>query len=177
MEVTFSLRCHGRPQLRYPELRDCVEARVDLAHLESGRPALSAVREAVLYLRRKKSMVVDPCDPNSRSAGSFFLNPRLSGGQLRNLEQRWQAAGGVGAIPMFESAEGFKVAAAWLVEQAGFGRGYRRGGVGISAHHALALINCGGTARAVLELAADIQRQVGEIFGIHLEIEPVVVPS
>ena len=174
-EVSYRLRQDGRPQLRYPELQGYVEEHMDLERLESGRPVLSAVREAVVQLRRKKSMVIDPADPNTCSAGSFFLNPVLSEAQYQDLQQRWQPAGDRAAIPVFDAPGGFKVAAAWLVEQAGFHKGYSRGRAGISTRHALALINRGGTSREVLELAAEIQHGVYEKFGIHLDLEPVVV--
>ncbi len=174
-EVIYHLHRNGRPQLCYPELRDYLEGQVDPQELESGRSALRAVREAVLQLRRKKSMVIDPVDPNARSVGSFFLNPVLPKAEFHDLEQRWQAAGAPTSIPSFAVPKGVKVAAAWLVEQAGFHKGYGRGGAGISANHALALINRNGTTREVLELAAEIQRGVAERFGIRLEREPVVV--
>ncbi|MBI9086240.1 MAG: UDP-N-acetylmuramate dehydrogenase [Desulfobacterales bacterium] len=171
-EVDFRLRRQGRPSLAYPELRRHVKARVDLDALESGSPVLGAVREAVLALRRSKSMVVDPVDPDSRSAGSFFLNPLLSRQGFAALERM---VGDGAPVPTFAAAGGIKVPAAWLVEQAGFAKGFRRGGVGISSHHALALINRGGSAAELLSLAADIEHTVREKFGVDLEREPVVV--
>jgi UDP-N-acetylmuramate dehydrogenase len=173
--VTFCLVPEGRPQVRYAELQRYLEERMDLAALERGRPALEAVREAVLALRRSKSMVVDPTDPHSRSVGSFFLNPVLSAEDTQRLEARWLQGGGSEPMPRFSSPEGIKVPAAWLVEQAGFHRGYRRGGVGISAHHCLALVNYGGTARELLELAREVQEGVQARFGVWLEMEPEVI--
>lgn len=173
--VTYRLAVEGRPALRYAELRRYLEERMDPAALESGRPALQAVREAVLALRRKKSMLVDPADPHSRSAGSFFLNPTLSPDRVRRLEERWKALGEKEPLPLFPVPEGVRVPAAWLVEQAGFPRGYRRGGVGLSAHHALALVNYGGTAEELLALAEEIREAVYARFGLWLEIEPEVV--
>jgi UDP-N-acetylmuramate dehydrogenase len=174
-QVTYRLRRDGQPHLGYPELRNYVEERVDLEKRQGGRSLLAAVREAVLQLRRKKSMVIDSADPNARSVGSFFLNPVLPEAEFRAFERRWQDAGAGDSIPAFAASDGIKVAAAWLVERAGFNKGYSRGGVGISANHALALINCGGTTREVLELAAEIQGEVETTFGIRLEREPVVV--
>ena len=173
--VTYRLAVEGRPALRYAELRRYLEERMDPAALESGRPALQAVREAVLALRRKKSMLVDPADPHSRSAGSFFLNPTLSPDRARRLEERWKALGEKEPLPLFPVPEGVRVPAAWLVEQAGFPRGYRRGGVGLSAHHALALVNYGGTAEELLALAEEIREAVYARFGLWLEVEPEVV--
>lgn len=170
-QVTFHLRSGGRPNIQYPELQHYLQERVNLDEMESGRPVLSAVRQAVLTLRRGKSMLVDPADPHSRSAGSFFVNPILSGRELMRLQAEWTQ------IPVFRTPEGLKVPAAWLVERAGFPKGTRRGGVGLSAHHALALVNYGGTARELLNLAGEIQQQVHATFGIHLELEPVIVKS
>ena len=174
-EVSFRLRRDGRPQLRYAELTRHLEQRLDPAELGAGPQALGAVREAVLALRRRKSMVVDAGDPEARSAGSFFLNPVLTPREFEALQGRWGAAGGHGAIPVFDADGGVKVAAAWLVEQSGFQRGWTRGGAGISTHHALSLVNRGGTAGEILELAAEIERRVAEVFGVRLEREPVVV--
>ena len=78
-------------------------------------------------------------------------------------------------MPTFPDAGGIKVPAAWLVERAGFAKGYRRDGVGVSQRHALALVNYDGNTYQLLELAADIQREVEAQFSIRLEREPVVV--
>ncbi len=170
--VTFRLQPGGRPALRYAEL----SRTVDLEGLADGRPALQAVRAAVLALRRAKSMLVDPADPHSRSVGSFFLNPILAPDELAALQDRWQRMGGTAVVPLFPAAEGTKVAAAWLVEQAGFPKGYRRGDVGVSAHHSLALVNYGGTTRDLLALAEEIRAGVRRRFGVELELEPEIVP-
>jgi UDP-N-acetylmuramate dehydrogenase len=174
VEVEYCLKKEARPQLHYAELQRYVEEKVDIEGLESGA-ALQAVRQAVLELRRGKSMVVDAADPNARSAGSFFLNPVVSKQQFGAIEERWAAMGGEGAVPSFDAAEGVKVPAAWLVERAGFAKGYRRGGIGVSEKHALALVNWGGTTRELLQLAEQICRGVEEKFGVRLEREPVVV--
>lgn len=173
--VTYRLATEGQPAVRYVELRRYLEECMDLAALGSGRPALQAVREAVLALRRAKSMLVDPADPHSRSVGSFFLNPTLSPDRARRLEERWRALGGEEPLPFYSVAEGVRISAAWLVEQAGFPRGYRRGNVGLSAHHALALVNYGGTTEELLALAEEIREAVYARFGLWLEVEPEVV--
>lgn len=174
LEVRFRLRKSGVPIIRYPELQKHVEANVELETMGAGRPSLQAVRDAVIALRRRKSMVVDPSDPNSRSVGSFFMNPVLSQEAFENLKSRW---GGKQPVPSFPSPDGVKVPAGWLVERSGFPRGFTKGGVGVSERHALALINRGGTVRELLDLAASIQRRVYERFGVRLEREPVVVTS
>ena len=157
--VTYRLDPSGQPQIRYPELR---------RHLTDAQPTLAAVRDAVLALRRSKSMVIDPQDPNARSVGSFFLNPVVSAAAFAALQDRYPS------IPHFPDAAGVKVPAAWLVEQAGFHKGLQRGGVGISERHALALVNRGGTTRQVLALAGEIRDAVEQTFGIRLVQEPVL---
>ncbi|MFA6108512.1 MAG: UDP-N-acetylmuramate dehydrogenase [Candidatus Latescibacterota bacterium] len=172
LEVVFSLRPEARPVIRYPELQRRLEALNGTALLESGASALAAVRQAVLDLRRGKSMVVDPNDPDSRSVGSFFVNPVLTESELAALRTRLDDPT---ALPGYAVAGGTKVPAAWLIEQAGFPRGLRRGGAGISASHALALVNRGGTSRELLALAAEIQAGVERRFGVRLATEPVIV--
>ena len=171
-EVVYRLRRNGSPELRYPELRRRIAEKLDLDALQSGAPALTAVRDAVLALRRAKSMVVDPDDPNSRSLGSFFLNPVLTEAEFAILRERVDDPD---SIPTFPAPDRIKIPAAWLIEQAGFHKGYRRGRSAISEKHALALVNLNGTTRELLILAAEIQDGVFEKFGIHLEREPIVV--
>ena len=174
-QVTYRLRPQGRPEIRYPELARQVQSQVDLNALPPGRPALEAIRTVVLALRRRKSMLFDPDDPDARSVGSFFLNPILTPEQLERLQARWTSVGGQSPIPTFEAQEGIKVPAAWLVEQAGFHKGHCHDGAGISSKHALALVNRDGTTRQILALATAIRQAVHDKFGIHLEIEPVLV--
>lgn len=177
VEVHFALTRFGSPGVRYPELKRQLEAGPGTDQREPGRRGLEAVREAVLTLRRRKSMLVDPADPNSRSVGSFYLNPVLSADDYRKLAERWHARGEAEPVPAFPSGKSMKVPAAWLVEHAGYGKGYRKGGVGISAHHALALVNLGGSTRELLALADEIQGAVYAAFGVRLEREPVVLDS
>jgi UDP-N-acetylmuramate dehydrogenase len=177
--VAFRLPSGARPRVRYADLERELESRgAPPASLPAGREGLDAVREAVLAVRRRKSMLLDPADPDARSVGSFFENPVLGLEAFRALEARWREGGGTEAVPSFE-AEGAggsrKVAAAWLIEQAGFPKGLRRGGVGISSRHALALVNAGGTARELMALAEEIRAGVWRRFGVALELEPDVV--
>jgi UDP-N-acetylmuramate dehydrogenase len=118
-------------------------------------------------------MVVDPSDPDSKSAGSFFTNPVVNDDRFQALQQRWAALGNTSPIPAYAAGSQHKIPAAWLVEHAGFTRGLRRGGVGISSKHALALVNYDGSTRELLSLAAEIQQGVFSNFGVQLEIEPV----
>ena len=152
--------------VRYGEL-----ARALGVELGQTAPA-DAVREAVLALRRGKGMVVDPADPDSVSAGSFFTNPILEADAFAALERR---AGE--RPPAFPEPDGrVKTSAAWLVERAGFHRGYGDGRAGISSKHTLALVNRGGATTAeLIALAREIAAGVERAFGVALVPEPVFV--
>ncbi len=174
-EVTYRLQLNGTPAIRYAELQKYIEAHAPLSSLRSGREALTAVWSAVIALRRKKSMVLDASDPNTKSVGSFFMNPVLSRKEFEDLQNRWSAFGRSDLVPTFAADQGVKIPAAWLVEKSGFARGFREGGVGISTNHSLALINCGGTSSQLVALAMEIRKKVEEVFGIRLELEPEVI--
>ena len=168
-EVTFRLaRSATSAPLRYPELTRA------LAVPDGGRAPLGDVRRRVIELRRGKGMVVDASDPESRSAGSFFTNPIVDAATLAGLVARLPA--GV-APPSWPAPNGTtKLSAAWLIERAGFTKGYAAGRVGISHKHALALVNRGGgTAAELLALARAIQAGVREKLAIELVPEPVIV--
>jgi UDP-N-acetylmuramate dehydrogenase len=167
LEVTFRLRVGGAPTVRYAELA---------RRLEGREASLAEVRETVIAVRRGKSMVLDPSDPNSRSCGSFFVNPVVSGEQYLAVEEA-AARLGVGEPPRYAAGSGtVKLSAAWLIERAGFPRGYVRGRAGLSANHALAVINRGGaTAAEILALVREIQDGVREKFAVGLVPEPVFV--
>lgn len=183
VEVCYRLENAGEPTIKYEELRDYIESKKKdkgERRTETGEGGqrdaevnLQVVREAVLALRRKKSMLVDPADPNSRSVGSFFVNPVLSKVEYSDFEERL-ASIGIKRAPSYRDAHGVKISAAWLVENAGFHKGYKRNGVGISSNHSLALVNYAGTTREILSLASNIENGVFEKFGIKLEKEAVV---
>ncbi|GHE27797.1 UDP-N-acetylenolpyruvoylglucosamine reductase [Streptosporangium violaceochromogenes] len=136
------------------------------------RVPVARAREAVLKLRRGKGMVLDAADPDTRSAGSFFTNPVLTPAQAAELElrvpgfPRWDAPGGLVKVP-----------AAWLIENAGFPKGYRRGPARISTKHTLALTNpeLAATTAEVLALAREVRDGVLEKLGVTLVNEPVMV--
>jgi len=160
VEVVFRLpRATASTPIRYAELARALGIR------EGERAPLADVRRTVIELRRGKGMVVDAADPESRSAGSFFTNPIVA--------PELAPAG----APSWPGPDGrVKLAAAWLIEHAGFAKGYTRGRVGISRKHALALVNRGGAStRELLELAREIQDGVYARFGIALQPEPVIV--
>ncbi len=148
--------------LRYAELARRLDVPI------GGRAPLADVREAVLALRRGKGMVIDPADPDSVSAGSFFTNPILAPDRFAALP---------GDPPAFPEPDGrIKTSAAWLIERSGFGRGHGDGRVGISGKHTLALVNRGGATTAELvALARGIAAGVRETFGVELVPEPVLV--
>jgi len=167
IDVRFRLaRGTSSAPIRYAELAKA------LGIAEGGTAPLAAVRDTVIQLRRGKGMVIDPDDPESRSAGSFFTNPIVDPATIAAFEARLGGA----TYPSWPAGDGrTKLAAAWLIERAGFAKGTTRGGVGISHKHALALVNRGGTATELLALAAEIQDRVRDTFGIELHPEPIIV--
>jgi len=167
--VTFRLTKHGAPTVTYAELKKRIESVWGSKELTCGRRGLTIVRDAVLALRRQKSMVIDPSDPNTRSVGSFFTNPVIPKEEAEKLQLRWPG------IPTYPAGEKVKISAAWLVEQAGFHKGYAQGGAAVSENHSLALVNRGTTARELLSLADEIQHGVWKTFAVRLEREPVVL--
>ena len=176
LEVTFGLRPGGAPRIAYKELEDALAA----GEIVGSARSLPVVADTVRALRARKSMVIDPGDPNRRSVGSFFTNPLLDRASFDALAARAVAAGVVPAateVPRFEAGDGRrKVPAAWLIERAGFTKGLRRGAVGISSAHALALVHHGGgTTAALLALAQEIEDGVRARFGVSLEREPIVL--
>jgi UDP-N-acetylmuramate dehydrogenase len=171
LAVTFALRPGGAPTLRYRELADA---------LTGAMPTLAATRETVLALRRRKSMVLDAADPNRRSVGSFFTNPIVDAAAAARLAERAVAAGvvtGASEIPRWPAGPGLvKLSAGWLIEHAGIAKGLRRGAVGVSTRHALALVHHGGgTTTALVALAREVRDAVAARFGVTLTPEPVLV--
>ncbi len=168
LRVDFLLQRDGAPKLEYAELKRKFEGK--------ARPSLAETAEAVRAIRRGKGMVVDAADPDSRSAGSFFRNPIVGADMLARVA----AAVGVAEseVPHWPAGEdGVKLPAAWLLERAGFVRGYVLGRAGISTKHTLALVNRGeAKAEDVFRLRDLIVHTVRERFGLTLEQEPVSLP-
>jgi UDP-N-acetylmuramate dehydrogenase len=177
LSVTFGLAVQVlSAPVRYAELAAA------LGVPPGGQVEGAEAREAVIELRRRKGMVIDPADPDTRSVGSFFVNPVLDASALAAVEAAARARCGPGTrVPRFEvagSGDGLvKVPAAWLIEQAGFGKGYHPGdGARISAKHPLALVNAGtASTAALLALARQIRDGVRDAFGVSLVPEPVLV--
>ena len=170
LSVSFALRPRAQPVVAYRELANALADR--------ALPSLSEVREAVLDLRRKKSMVYDAGDPNRRSAGSFFTNPIVGADQAAAVSAQAVAERIVQApeeVPQYPLPDGrVKLAAGWLVERAGVQRGLRMGPVGVSSRHALALVHHGGGSTAdLIRLAVHVRDTVAARFGIMLVPEPV----
>ena len=166
--VDFCLLHDGKPALHYPDLRNYFAD-------SSPEPTLAQVRNAVLEIRRRKAMVIEPGDQDIRSAGSFFKNPIVPEQQYAELAATLAAKGL--HLPSYPAGDGFrKLPAAWLVEQAGFVKGYAKGAAAISSRHSLAIVNQGGaTAAEIVALKDEIQARVRDEFGIELATEPVFV--
>lgn len=156
LSVTFRLKRGGAATVKYPELQRSLDERAIELH------DLRGVRGAVIAIRKRKGMVLDPHDPDTRSDGSFFMNPIVPSP--------------IPGAPHFPAENGVKLSAAWLIEHAGFQKGFTHGNVGLSTKHTLAIVNRGGgTAAEVLELVRMIQDRVREQFGVELHPEPNLI--
>ncbi|MFN8227486.1 MAG: UDP-N-acetylmuramate dehydrogenase [Mycobacterium sp.] len=167
VEVEFTLDASNRSApLRYGELTTALGA-------EPGqRTDPARVRAAVLALRRAKGMVIDESDHDTWSVGSFFTNPVVSADRFDQLLARH------GAMPHFPADAGVKLAAGWLVEHAGFAKGFPGpdAPARLSTKHALALTNRGtATSADVIALARRVRDGVASTFGVELVPEPVIL--
>ena len=159
--VDFELRPAEGVELHYADLRNSFAGR-------PGKPSVGEVAEAVRAIRRSKGMVLIPGDPDTQSAGSYFKNPIVPCAELAAIAKRssFEAA----AIPTY--------AAAWLVESAGFPKGFQLGRAGVSTRHTLALTNRGGaTCAEILQLEEHIRSGVLARFGVRLEREPILLEA
>jgi UDP-N-acetylmuramate dehydrogenase len=171
--VDYRLTPGGAPTVRYAELQRTIAE----GQAEGREATLAEVAAVVRRIRQTKGMLLVEDDPDCRSAGSFFKNPVVDEEQLAQI-----AAASEKAPPRFPAGAGAenqgraKVPAAWLIEQAGFAKGFMHGAAAISSRHTLALVNRGGASAAeVLALADDIADAVESRFAIRLEMEPVLV--
>ena len=164
-DVCFRLR-KGPPTTAYADVAAA------LARAGVTQPSVADVRSVVLEIRRRKAMVLDPGDPDTRSVGSFFTNPVIT---LSDAERVAARAGT--AAPAFPQSGGHvKVPAAWLIERAGFARGTPDGAVGLSSKHTLAIVTRdGATAADVIRFAGRVARRVEALFGVRLRPEPVLL--
>jgi UDP-N-acetylmuramate dehydrogenase len=164
LAVSYRLTPGGAPQITY----------ADVVKAVTPSATLGEVRDAVLAIRRSKGMLIESADAH-RSAGSFFTNPTIDEAALQTLDARCRESG-LPPVPRYPAGPGrVKLSAAWLVERAGFTRGFRKGGVGVSPHHSLALVNLGGTTLELLSLARDIMDAVEARFGVRLTPEPEII--
>jgi UDP-N-acetylmuramate dehydrogenase len=162
--VDYQLTRDGVPALEYPDLQRSFPP--------DAKPSLAEVAAAVCRIRQSKGMVLVDCEPDCRSAGSFFKNPILHEDHANRIEFLTRKA-----PPRFPAGpDKVKIPAAWLIEQAGFTRGFAIDKAGISTKHTLALVNRGGaTASEILALAAEIRSAVEKKFGVVLQPEPVFI--
>jgi UDP-N-acetylmuramate dehydrogenase len=168
LRVNFMLIHGAEPRIAYADLQKYFAGR-------SAAPTLADTRDAVRQIRASKAMLIVPGDEDCRSAGSFFKNPVLSNSQYEELKLRAETRGlHVPSYPALEAQR--KVSAAWLVEHSGFSKGYGNGMVGISRKHALAIVNRGNARAAdIVAFKDQIQQRVQEVWGVGLEVEPVMV--
>ena len=168
LQVAYALHHNAISKLEYADLKKFFAGRTD-------QPSLQEVRDAVRAIRQSKGMLLVEGDPDARSAGSFFKNPIITTERLVELEGEMQARGLL--LPSYPVDENHcKLSAAWLVENAGFHKGYAQGNVGISSKHTLAIVNRGGaTSSEVFAFMNTIRETVEARFHVELSPEPVFV--
>jgi len=176
LEVTYLLKREGTPRIEYADLKKF------FGDSPATPPTLQQVRDAVRSIRQSKAMLIVPGDEDCRSAGSFFKNPIVSSAEADRVESLAQQRVPGKKLPRYPVEAGpmkeeqVKLSAAWLVEQAGFSKGYSRGPVGISRKHTLAIVNRGGaTASDIIALKDEVQKKVFDVWGVQLHPEPVFV--
>jgi UDP-N-acetylmuramate dehydrogenase len=171
--VVYLLRLDQPPHLAYRDVKQYFAERA-IAH-----PTLAETAAAVREIRARKGMLLSPADPDSRSAGSFFKNPIVPAATVPSLAAI--AGCPVDEVPQFPAGSGYsaemiKLSAAWLIERAGFHKGFRMGQAGISTKHTLALVNLGGASAAeIVALRDAVMHKVHARFAIRLEQEPVTL--
>lgn len=170
LEVAYLLRRNAEPKIEYADLKKVFAS-------SAGKPTLHLVRDAVRSIRQSKAMLIVEGDEDSRSAGSFFKNPIVSQVEADRIHVLAEKLAPGKSMPRYSASDGqVKLAAAWLVEQSGFHKGYGTGPAGISRKHTLALVNRGGaTAKDVIALKDEIQQKVFDLWGVRLQPEPVLI--
>jgi UDP-N-acetylmuramate dehydrogenase len=171
IDVTFALTPNALPEVNYTELQKYLTEKGYL------KPTLADVRKAVIAIRQKKAMIVDAQDPDSRSAGSFFMNPIVDLEVFQQLQAEFLKDHPRDTIPQFAAQPGkIKLSAAWLIEKSGLKKSYQKGGAAISSKHSLAITNRdNATSKDICDLAKEIQEKVKAQFNIHLDPEPIFV--
>ena len=172
-EVTFKLKFNAEPVIKYKELEDLLGTDELYNSLQNNISKLIYVRNKVLEIRAKKSMIFDENDKDSISCGSFFTNPIINEDEYNKFLKK---CGELNLQPVcYKTGEQYKVSAAWLIENSGFYKGYTENGIGISSKHSLALVNKGGSTKELINLSEKIQNEVFLKFGIGLIREPELI--
>jgi UDP-N-acetylmuramate dehydrogenase len=171
LQVSYRLCRNAEPKIEYADVKNFFAA----SNLE--KPTLQQARDAVRSIRQSKAMLLVEGDEDCRSAGSFFKNPVVSAAEADRIQALAEQHVPGKMMPRYPAADGqVKLAAAWLVEQSGFSKGYSMGPVAISRKHSLAIVNRGGaTAKDILALKGEIEKKVFDIWGVRLHPEPVLV--
>lgn len=167
LQVNYKLKKNGAPKIVYKDL---------IEFFGGKNPDLKETREAVCQIRAEKAMLVRQDGLDAQSAGSFFKNPIVSKAQFETISGAAKKSN-FGDVPNFPADdENVKIPAAWLIEKAGFHKGFQKGNAGLSTRHTLAVTNRGDAkASEIIALKDEIQRKVFEVFGIELKTEPVFV--
>ena len=171
LEVSYRLCRSADPKIEYADLKNFFAAN------EVVQPTLQQVRDAVRSIRQSKAMLLVGGDEDCRSAGSFFKNPIVTAAEADRIQALAEKRVPGKTLPHYPAPDGqVKLAAAWLVEQSGFSKGYPLGPVGISRKHSLAIVNRGGAnAKDILALKDKIEQKVFDVWGVRLQPEPVFV--
>jgi UDP-N-acetylmuramate dehydrogenase len=170
LEVAYLLHRNIAPKIEYADLKKFFAS-------STTQPTLQQVRDAVRSIRQSKAMLIVAGDEDCRSAGSFFKNPIVSHAEADRIQTLAEKLAPGKPLPRYPAADGrVKLAAAWLVEQSGFHKGYEKGPVGISRKHTLAIVSReGATAKDIFALKDEIQKKVFDQWGVSLQPEPVFV--
>jgi UDP-N-acetylmuramate dehydrogenase len=171
LQVSYRLSRNAEPRIEYADVKKFFAA----TNIEN--PTLQQVRNAVRSIRQSKAMLLVEGDEDCRSAGSFFKNPIISAAEADRIQSLAEQRTPGKTMPRYPAADGqVKLAAAWLVEQSGFSKGYSLGPVGISRKHTLAIVNRGGaTAKDILAFKDEIEKKVFDLWGVTLQPEPVFI--
>lgn len=178
--VVYSLPLDGPPHLEYRDVKQYFAERA------IAQPSLAETAAAVRIIRARKGMLLADSDPDSRSAGSFFKNPIVRAATVPRLAaiagcavdevSQFPPGSGIAPTGVAPTGQMVKLSAAWLIERAGFHRGFRMGRTGISTKHTLALVNLGGaSASEIVALRDAVMHAVEQRFAIRLEQEPVTL--
>jgi UDP-N-acetylmuramate dehydrogenase len=179
LEVAYLLHRNATPKIEYADLKKFFASSTTQPTL-TAQPTPQQVRDAVCSIRQSKAMLIvegDHENEDSRSAGSFFKNPIVTLSEADRIQALAEKLAPGKPLPRYPAGDAqVKLAAAWLVEQSGFHKGYGTGSVGISHKHTLAIVNRGGaTAQDILTLKNEIQKKVFDTWGVSLQPEPVFV--